>query len=129
MKTTNKAAYLRGQRFAIQWKQLVRTLRQWDNFWVHAARKRHLPAWTGRLPLAIGLTGIAVCALFSITVVLGCLAFIWAVAYILQHANGKVGNSSEYKRDSQYVSGVQLRNGNQGYGYYYGFIRVDDEQK
>ncbi|WP_213078181.1 hypothetical protein, partial [Escherichia coli] len=67
--------------------------------------------------------------LFSITAVLGCLAFIWAVAYILQHANGKVGNSSEYKRDSQYVSGVQLRNGNQGYGYYYGFIRVDDEQK
>ncbi|EBY9023615.1 hypothetical protein EGX65_24195 [Escherichia coli] len=84
MKTTNKAAYLRGQRFAIQWKRLVRTLRQWDNFWVHAARKRHLPTWTGRLPLALGLTGIVVCALFSITAVLGCLAFIWAVAYILR---------------------------------------------
>lgn len=39
MKTTNKAAYLRGQRLAIQWKQLVKTLRRWDNFWVHAARK------------------------------------------------------------------------------------------
>ncbi|HBA9709252.1 TPA: hypothetical protein J1460_003231 [Escherichia coli] len=129
MKTTNKAAYLRGQRFAIQWNQLVKNLRRWDNFWVHAARKKHLPAWTGRLPLAIGLTGIVACALISIAAVLGCLAFTWAVVYILQHANGKVGNGSEYKTDSQYVEGVQLRNGNQGYGYYYGFIRVDDNEQ
>lgn len=130
MKTTNKAAYLRGQRFAIQWKRLVRTLRRWDNFWIHAARKRHLPVWAGRLPLALGLTGIVVCALFSIAVVLGCLAFIWAVVYILQHANEKVENGAEYiKTDSQYVEGVQLRNGNQGYDYYYGFVPVDDEQK
>ena len=117
MKTTNKAAYLRGQRFAIQWKRLVRTLRQWDNFWVHAARKRHLPAWTGRLPLAIGLTGIMVCALFSITAVLGCLAFIWAVVYILQHTNEGVTyqqNESEYTNEN----GVQLQCGPQGYGYY-----------
>ncbi|WP_407862280.1 hypothetical protein [Escherichia coli] len=112
MKTTNKAAYLRGQRFAIQWKRLVKTLRRWDNFWVHAARKRHLPAWTGRLPLAIGLTGIAVCALFSITVVLGCLAFIWAVAYILQHANYTNVNGVQLR------NGVQRRYGPQGYGYY-----------
>lgn len=79
MKTTNKAAYLRGQRFAIQWKRLVRTLRQWDNFWVHAARKRHLPTWTGRLPLALGLTGIVVCALFSITAVSG----VWRLSGLL----------------------------------------------
>ncbi len=117
MKTTNKAAYLRGQRFAIQWKRLVRTLRRWDNFWIHAARKRHLPAWTGRLPLAIGLTGIVVCAIFSITAVLGCLAFIWAVVYILQHTNEGITyqqNESEYTNEN----GVQLRCGPQGYGYY-----------
>ncbi|WP_218078683.1 hypothetical protein, partial [Escherichia coli] len=87
------------------------------NFWVHAARKRHLPAWTGRLPLAIGLTGIMVCALFSITAVLGCLAFICPVASVLQRTNVGI---AYHHNDSTYTNenGVQLRCGPQGYGYY-----------
>lgn len=137
MKTTNKAAYLRGQRFAIQWKRLVRTLRQWDNFWVHAARKRHLPAWTGRLPLAIGLTGIVVCALFSITAVLGCLAFIWAVAYIFQCIGSGVNTphdcfDEEYSLNKCDINfkykGPNLDHGPMGWGVYDGNgVRIDKD--
>ncbi len=121
MKTTNKAAYLRGQRFAIQWKRLVRTLRQWDNFWVHAARKRHLPAWTGRLPLAIGLTGIVVCALFSITAVLGCLVFIWAITYIFQCISAGISSCEYSTYEEEYEYGRRgYRDGPEGCGHYSG---------
>ncbi|MEE7414731.1 hypothetical protein [Escherichia marmotae] len=78
MTSNNNAAYLRGRRIAMRWKRIKTFLYHIDMFCINVARKHHLPGWTGRIPVMLLLTIIAICGIFSLFAALCCFLLIAA---------------------------------------------------
>jgi len=116
MSKQNKEAYNRGVKAAGIWRQLKKLLANCDQRCTVWARNHNAPAWVGRIPLVTAilasLTGIIAGGLFIAFIVV----FIWAIAFILQHADIKKSVEDEDSRPH----GPGYRYGQDGFGYYSG---------
>ncbi|WP_423256621.1 hypothetical protein [Escherichia coli] len=122
MTSNNNAAYLRGRRIAMRWKLIKTFLYQIDMFCINVARKHHLPGWTGRIPVMLLLTAIAICGIFSLFAALCCFLLI-AAPFCLMAMMKNLPEIEIEKKDT--AEGFTI--GPQGLGYYVNGYRVDDD--
>ncbi|WP_434462167.1 hypothetical protein ACMV5L_01685 [Serratia plymuthica] len=125
--TKQQHAYQRGVRIANLWKRLKGTILKWDAICVAKARNHKLPGWVGYVPIAIALFGSLTAALLGGAAIAGCLLFIWAIAVIRQNADLSNVQLNESTSDEESNTHDGYRNGPEGYGYYMGGFRDDDE--
>ncbi|MGR7482817.1 hypothetical protein [Klebsiella aerogenes] len=115
-------AYTRGVRAAGIWKRLKHTVASWDQRGAAWAKNHNIPVWIGRVPLVaailISLTGLIAGGFIVAFIV----AFIWAMAFILQNVDL---NSID---DDSKPTGPGYRYGQDGYGYYSGSDDITSER-
>jgi hypothetical protein len=122
MSKHDEQAYTRGVRAAGIWKRLKHTLINWDQRCIAWAKNHNVPVWVGRVPF---VTAIFVSLIGLITggfVVVCIVAFIWAIAFILQSVDL---NSID---DDSKPTGPGYRYGQDGYGYYSGSDDITSEK-
>jgi len=121
-------AYQRGVHIANLWKHLKGTILTWNAICVAKAHSHKLPSWVGNMPMIIALLGSATAILFGGIVIVSCMLFIWAIAFILQHIgqeNTQVNDSEDFGSSTNNEFLTEYRVGDQGYGLYCGSYRMD----
>lgn len=132
MSENKKQAYVRGRKVAIIWKRLKRVVSAWDQLCVIWARNHKLPAWIGHMPVIIAGLGTLAGSLLGGAVIVGCLIFIWAIAFILQQiaqTNHLENNADHFDSEGYNQPLTEYRNGDQGYGLYCGSYRMDQDEE
>ncbi|EPB6698545.1 hypothetical protein ACSABO_004803 [Escherichia coli] len=128
MTSNNNAAYLRGRRIAMRWKRIKTALSQIDMFCINVARKHHLPGWTGRIPVMLLLTTIAICGIFSLFAALCCFFLIAAPFCLMAMMKNLPEITIEETESDDFYTAEGFTIGPQGPGYYINGHRLDDDQ-
>ncbi|HEA6326866.1 TPA: hypothetical protein RXG71_005383 [Escherichia coli] len=128
MTSNNNAAYLRGRRIAMRWKRIKTALYQIDMFCINVARKHHLPGWTGRIPVMLLLTTIAICGIFSLFAALCCFFLIAAPFCLMAMMKNLPEITIEETEADDFYTAEGFTIGPQGPGYYINGHRLDDDQ-
>lgn len=123
---TDKTTVSRGEHWGIKLahgtKWGIRGIKKLDRYCIAKAREKGFPDWIGHLPKLIIIASLIITALFSLL-----LFFILFFLYLLSNiiTTDSLGSSVSQNECNEEYDGYQ--NGPEGYGYYMGGFRVDDE--
>ncbi|MFJ5498717.1 hypothetical protein ACIPUN_02090 [Pectobacterium sp. CHL-2024] len=128
-RSRQNSAYQRGARAASIWKRLNGNARLWDSVCVEKARKHHLPAWFGHVPIILFIVLFISTIAFGGLIIGVCFLFIFAVACIIQNPGSSQAKADETEfYDDTEKTGPGYRYGQEGHGYYSGSDDITSER-
>ncbi|MBP2834732.1 hypothetical protein [Dickeya parazeae] len=133
--TVQNKAYQRGLKAASIWKNSKSHLMRWDAKCVAWATRYHIPKWVGHLPVIAGIVLFLSGVLLGGVVLSVIMLFVAALLSIMLGNSSK--NATKHTEDNSSLPPSELpkgddcledgyRNGYDGYGYYFGGIKIDD---